>query len=65
MRAAHRPYGVVMEALRAAGIDEWSRICSDSFVPLRARGDADFRGAIAHRAHGATPSRWRRDRAGA
>ncbi|WP_460788040.1 hypothetical protein [Microbacterium lacusdiani] len=54
-----------MEALRAAGIDEWSRICSDSFVPLRARGDADFRGAIAHRAHGATPSRWRRDRAGA
>ncbi|GAB3847716.1 AraC family transcriptional regulator [Nesterenkonia populi] len=33
----------------AAGIDEWSQICSDSFVPLRVSNSAqDFRASIHH-----------------
>jgi AraC-like DNA-binding protein len=37
-----------MEPMRAHGIDEWSQICSASFVPLRAAGDDGFRGVVGH-----------------
>lgn len=38
-----------MDALHAHGIDEWSAVCSRSFVPLRADGDTGFRGLVRHR----------------
>ncbi|MCG7632941.1 helix-turn-helix domain-containing protein [Gordonia McavH-238-E] len=41
-----------MTSLRATGIEEWSQLCSDSFVPLRAVGDDTFRGEIDHRVVG-------------
>lgn len=37
-----------MQAVRAVGIEQWSQLCSDSFVPLRARGNDTFRGSITH-----------------
>ncbi|WP_285362914.1 helix-turn-helix domain-containing protein [Microbacterium sp. LMC-P-041] len=37
-----------MSTLVASGIDEWSLICSDSFVPLRAAGPRAFEGRIDH-----------------
>jgi AraC-like DNA-binding protein len=37
-----------MEALRARGIDEWSAVCSRSFVPLMADGDSSFTGLVRH-----------------
>lgn len=37
-----------MEALRARGIDEWSAVCSRSFVPLSAEADHSFSGLVRH-----------------
>src|SRR5690349_13869058 len=37
-----------MEALRAHGVDEWSAVCSRSFVPLLADADDSFRGVVRH-----------------
>ncbi|MCP3013868.1 AraC family transcriptional regulator [Nocardiopsis dassonvillei] len=37
-----------MPTLNAEGIEEWSLLCSDSFVPLRASGEGPFRGVIDH-----------------
>lgn len=37
-----------MEALRARGIEEWSAVCSRSFVPLAADGDGSFTGLVRH-----------------
>jgi AraC-like DNA-binding protein len=37
-----------MEALRARGIDEWSAVCSRSFVPLLAEGEGSFSGLVRH-----------------
>lgn len=37
-----------MEALRARGIEEWSAVCSRSFVPLLADADRSFSGLVRH-----------------